>query len=156
MKRRSGGCYAASWRAMASRRTTGGRSSGSDAVEQIYRRQVTIVLTDLRMPGLDGIGLLQEVRRRTPDTAVVLITGVSDVDVAVSCLSLGAMDYVTKPFTLEEVRARVRQALEKRRLVIENRDYQEQLEERVKEQAQRLEKLFLGTLQSFAAALEVK
>src|SRR5579871_1313766 len=73
-------------------------STGADALEIAYQRPITIVLTDLRMPGMDGIGLLQEVKRHSADIAVVLITGVSDVDVAVSCLSLGAMDYLTKPF----------------------------------------------------------
>jgi putative two-component system response regulator len=131
-------------------------ASGSEAVELLTQRETMLVLTDLRMPGMDGIGLLQAVRRHSPDTAVVLITGVSDIDVAVSCLAQGAMDYLTKPFTVEEVRARVRQALEKRRLVIENREHQLRLEERVAEQAHRLERLFLGTLQSFSEALEVK
>ncbi len=131
-------------------------ASGSEAAEMLTQRDTMIVLTDLRMPGMDGIGLLQAVRRHSPDTAVVLITGVSDIDVAVSCLAQGAMDYLTKPFTLEEVRARVRQALEKRRLVIENREHQLRLEERVDEQAHRLERLFLGTLRSFSEALEVK
>jgi len=74
----------------------------------------------------------------------------------VNCLSMGAMDYLTKPFNIEEVRARVRQAVEKRRLILENRRYQEQLEERVRAQASRLEQLFLDTMQAFAAALEVK
>ncbi len=131
-------------------------ASGAEAVEMLMQRETMIVLTDLRMPGMDGIGLLQAVRRHSPDTAVVLITGVSDIDVALSCLAQGAMDYLTKPFTLEEVRARVRQSLEKRRLVIENREHQLRLEERVAEKARRLEQLFLGTLQSFSEALEVK
>ena len=78
---------------------------------------------------MDGIELLRQVRARWPDTAVVMITAVADVEVAVSCLAIGAMDYLTKPFHLEEVRARVAQALEKRRLVLENRDYQSTLED---------------------------
>jgi putative nucleotidyltransferase with HDIG domain len=66
------------------------------------------------------------------------------------------MDYLTKPFHLEEVRARVGQALEKRRLVIENRSYQERLQQKVAVQAHRLEELFLASIQSLAEALEVK
>jgi putative two-component system response regulator len=115
-----------------------------------------LLLSDLRMPGMDGAELLRRVRERWPDTAVVMITAVADVDVAVSCLAMGAMDYLTKPFHLEEMRARVRQALEKRRLVVENRAYQQQLEARVAEQARRLESLFLASMQSLANALEVK
>jgi HD-GYP domain-containing protein (c-di-GMP phosphodiesterase class II) len=86
----------------------------------------------------------------------VLVTAVADVDVAVSCLAIGAMDYVTKPFHLEEVRARVAQAIDKRRLVIENRDYRAHLEDRVAAQARRLEQLFMGSVQALAEALEVK
>ena len=117
---------------------------------------MTIVLTDLRMPSMDGIALLREVRTRYPDTAVVMITAVADVDVAVSCLAHGAIDYLMKPFDIDEVRARVRQALEKRRLVLENRGYQQGLEARVHAQARRLEEQFLATMQAFAHALEVK
>jgi response regulator RpfG family c-di-GMP phosphodiesterase len=129
---------------------------GAAAIAQMEREPVSLVLSDLRMPGMDGLELLRNVRERWPDTAVVMITAVADVEVAVSCLSLGAVDYLTKPFHLEEVRARVRQALDKRRLVIENRAYQRGLEERVTEQSQRLERLFLASMQSLADALEVK
>lgn len=115
-----------------------------------------LVLTDLRMSPMDGSALLQAIRARKLDTAVVMVTAVADVDAAVSCLALGALDYLTKPFHLEEVRARVNQALEKRRLLIENRGYQDRLEERVAVQARRIEQLFLASIQSLADALEVK
>jgi cyclic di-GMP phosphodiesterase len=130
--------------------------SGVEALEVLATRPASLVLTDLHMPQLDGIGLLREIMARYPDTAVMLITAVADVSTAVNCLSVGAMDYLTKPFHLEEVRARVRQALEKRRLILENRDYQGQLEAKVRVQARRLEELFLASIQSLAEALEVK
>jgi response regulator RpfG family c-di-GMP phosphodiesterase len=117
---------------------------------------VTLVMSDLRMPKMDGLELLRHTRARWPDVAVVMITAVADVEAAVSCLAIGAMDYLTKPFHLEEVRARVDQALEKRRLVIENRGYQESLQAKVAVQARRLEELFLASIQSLAEALEVK
>ena len=82
-------------------------------IEVLRHTPVTLVLTDLRMPQMDGIELLRQVRLQYPDTAVVLITAVADVDIAVSCLAIGAMDYLMKPFNLDEVRARVAQALEK-------------------------------------------
>lgn len=130
--------------------------NGLEALEQIEPHDVTLVLSDLRMPRMDGIELLRELRARHPDTAVVMITAVADVEVAVNCLAIGASDYVIKPYQLEDVRARVAQALEKRRLILENRDYQERLEERVAIQARRLEELFLASVQSLAEALEVK
>ena len=131
-------------------------SNGAEALEILQHSPVPLVLSDMRMPKMDGIELLRQVRSRYPDTALVMITAVADVEVAVSCLALGAMDYLTKPFHLEEVRARVSQALEKRRLIIENRDYQERLEDRVAVQARRLEELFLASVQSLAEALELK
>jgi response regulator RpfG family c-di-GMP phosphodiesterase len=130
--------------------------NGEEAIALLERQAVTLVMSDLRMPKSDGLGLLRQIRGRWPDTAVVMITAVADVEVAVSCLAIGAMDYLTKPFHLEEVRARVAQALEKRRLVLENRGYQESLQEKVAVQARRLEELFLASVQSLAEALEVK
>jgi len=131
-------------------------SNGAEAIELLQRQPVTLIMSDMRMPRMDGIELLRQVRARWPDTAVVMITAVADVEVAVSCLANGAMDYLTKPFHLEEVRARVQQALEKRRLILENRGYQQGLEERVATQARRLEVLFLAGIQALAEALEVK
>jgi response regulator RpfG family c-di-GMP phosphodiesterase len=129
---------------------------GEEALAVLARHTVTLVMSDLRMPKLDGIGLLREIRAQWPDAAVVMITAVADVEVAVSCLAMGAMDYLTKPFHLQEVRARVAQALEKRRLVLENRGYQQGLQEKIAIQAHRLEELFLASVQSLAEALEVK
>jgi len=131
-------------------------ANGRIAVDLLDRVNPTLVLTDLHMPELDGMGLLREVRARKPDAAVIMITAVADVATAVSALSVGAMDYLMKPFHLEEIRARVRQALEKRDLILENRGYQEGLEARVAEQASRLESLFVASIQSLADALEVK
>jgi putative two-component system response regulator len=130
--------------------------TGTEALAALEREEVPLVISDLRMPGMDGLELLGRIRERFPDTAVVMVTAVADVDVAVRCLSIGAMDYLTKPFHLEEVRARVQQAMEKRRLVLENREYQEHLEEKVAVQARRLEDLFFASIQSLVQALEVK
>jgi putative two-component system response regulator len=130
--------------------------SGVEALAVLENESVALVLSDMRMPKMDGQELLRNLRISYPDVAVVMITAVAEVEVAVACLSLGAMDYITKPFVFEEVRARVAQALEKRRLLADNRDYQERLEVRVKAQAERLETLFLASIQSLADALELK
>ncbi len=132
-------------------------ASAKEAVALLEREPVSLLLTDLRMPGgMDGIELLRHVRSTHPDIAVMMLTAVAEVEVAVDCLAMGAMDYLTKPFVLEEVRVRVGQALEKRRLLIENRDYQERLQEKVEDQARRLEELFLASIQSLVEALELK
>jgi putative nucleotidyltransferase with HDIG domain len=131
-------------------------ADGADAIEALEAQPVALVLSDMRMPRMDGVVLLREICARWPDTAVMMLTAISDVDTAVSCLSNGALDYLAKPFHLEEVRIRVQQALEKRRLRMENRDYQLNLEVRVADQARRIEHLFLGGVQALAEALEVK
>jgi response regulator RpfG family c-di-GMP phosphodiesterase len=131
-------------------------ANGVEALERLSEQRVTLMLSDLRMPKMDGMELLRQTRLQYPDTAVVMITAVADVEVAVSCLGMGAMDYLIKPFHIEEVRARVGQALGRRRLILENRGYQERLEERVTAQARRLEELFLVGVQALAEALEVK
>lgn len=131
-------------------------SNGAEAIEILEKQPITLVMSDMRMPRVDGIELLRNIKERWPDTAVVMITAVADVEVAVHCLANGAIDYLTKPFHLEEVRARVQQALEKRRLVLENRAHQAHLEARVAEQARQLEALFLAGIRSLAEALEVK
>jgi putative two-component system response regulator len=130
--------------------------NGVVALEELARQPITLVLTDMEMPKMSGIELLKQVRAKYPDVAVVMITGNSDVQTAVGALALGAMDYIIKPFQLDEVRARVRQALEKRRLILENRDYQLNLEEKVLVQQRRLEDLFVAGVRSLSAALEAK
>lgn len=131
-------------------------ATGREALAQLEAHTVPLVLSDYHMPELDGSALLQTVQARWPGTAVVIITAISDVNLAVRCLEAGALDYLTKPFSTDELRARVLQALEKRRLLLDNAAYRLRLEERVAEQAKQYEELFLASLQSLADALEVK
>jgi len=102
------------------------------------------------------VTLLREIITRWPDTAVIVVTAVAEVESAVTCLQMGALDYVAKPFHLDEVRARVSQALDKRRLIIENHSYQQGLEVRVEAQARRIEELFLEGVHALVFALEAK
>jgi response regulator RpfG family c-di-GMP phosphodiesterase len=130
--------------------------SGTQALELMEADPVPLVISDLRMPEMDGVALLRELTRRWPNTAVIMVTAVAEVESAVACLQLGALDYVAKPFHLEEVRARVMQALDKRRLKLELEGYRQQLENRVKEQAHRIEELSLERLQALVYCLEEK
>lgn len=131
-------------------------ASGVQAVAALEDAPATLVLTDFDMPDMNGVALLAAVQERWPTSSVIVVTAVSDVELAVQCLANGAADYVTKPFRIDEIRGRVRQAMEKGRLVRENRLYREQLEERVQAQARAYEELLLASLQSLADALEVK
>jgi putative nucleotidyltransferase with HDIG domain len=90
-----------------------------------------LVLCDIDMPGMSGTEFLAWIKQREPDLAVMMVTGIDDASTAVRAMLSGASDYVCKPFSLPEVKARTEQALEKRRLVLENRAYQDHLEQLV-------------------------
>ena len=130
--------------------------SGVEALEVMQQDPVPLVISDLRMPQMDGSNLLRHLSQRWPDTAVVMVSAVADVDMAVKCLHLGALDYVSKPFNLEEVRARVDQALQRRTLKLELKAYREGLEAKVQIAERRIEEQFNGGVEALAQALEEK
>ena len=105
-----------------------------EALDKMQENPFPVILSDIMMPGIDGIELIKKVRILYPDTAVVMITAVSNANAAIEALKQGASDYLIKPFNLEEIVISIRNALEKRRLILENREYQEHLEEIVKVQ----------------------
>ncbi len=90
--------------------------SGPAALEIIAQRDLDLVVTDLKMPGMDGLALLAEAKRLRPDTEIILMTGYASVGTAVQAMRDGAYDYISKPFEVEEMRALVEKALEKRGL----------------------------------------
>src|SRR5689334_4991646 len=94
-------------------------NSGPAALDLLERehQNVELVISDLQMPGMDGVELLRKVQSRWPDLGTVIITGVAELNTAVELLQAGAYDYITKPFGISDVTARVRQALDKRRLI---------------------------------------
>ncbi|MDD5435480.1 MAG: response regulator [Nitrospira sp.] len=104
------------------------------ALERMAEHPFPLVLSDIMMPRMDGLELLRSLKLLYPDTAVVMITAVSNVNIAIEALKEGASDYLLKPFNLEEIVISLKNAQEKRRLILENRLYQEQLEEIVKDQ----------------------
>ena len=130
--------------------------SGVEALKLMEAEPASLIISDLRMPEMDGVTLLKEVVQRYPGTAMIMVTAVAEVESAVACLQQGALDYVAKPFHLDEVRARVNQAIEKRRLIQENRGYHQHLEDRVAAQARRIEELMLSGVHSLVEALEAK
>ncbi len=117
---------------------------------------IALAVLDVRMPGKSGTELLPEIKNAYPDTAVIMATAVTDVGVAVQCLKQGADDYICKPFNMEEVSLGVGRALEKRRLQLTVREYQQHLEEKVEEQTEEIRRLFLGAIEALVCALEAK
>lgn len=132
-------------------------ASGLEALRQLSRdRDMPLVVSDLRVPDLDGFRLLAEVHDRSPDAAVILMSAVADAPTAVECMRQGASDFLLKPVSLHELEARVTSALEKRALVLRDRFYQQHLESRLQTQANRIKELFLQGVQLLARALEAK
>jgi cyclic di-GMP phosphodiesterase len=132
-------------------------ASGADALGILDQvGEVPLLISDVSMPGIDGLQLLREVRRRLPDMAVVMLSGVREAETAVECLLAGALDYITKPALLGEIRSRIQRALEKRDLLLQNRFYHQNLERLVDQQAERLKELFLEGVQTLVQALDAK
>ena len=132
-------------------------ATGREGLQVLDRiGETPLIISDMRMPELDGMGFLEAVRQRFPDSSVIMLSGMSETTTAVDCLHLGAADFLLKPISLGELQARVARALEKRALVLQNRFYQEHLERQVQEQAQRIQELFLQGVQMLARALEAK
>ena len=94
---------------------------GQDAISQIEKEPFEMVITDLKMPGMDGLELLQRIQKINPDICVLIITAYSTVESAVSAMKLGAYDYICKPFELEEMKVIIEKAVERQRLLQESR-----------------------------------
>src|ERR1700735_1143416 len=122
-----------------------------------------LMLSDLMMADLDGIGLLERTKEKFPDMPVVMVTAVHDISVALAAIRNGAYDYLLKPFEREQLLNTVSRALENRRLKVENRTYQTNLESLVKARTDQLqaairdlERSYDITLQALGDALDLK
>ncbi len=122
-----------------------------------------LLMSDIRMPGKTGLDLLEEVKALNEDVMVIMISAVKDIESAIAAMSKGAYDYVSKPFKLNEVSFVANKALEKRRLVLENKEYQKQLEKMVEERTSELkqalielDKTYTFTLRAMVTALDTR
>ena len=104
--------------------------SGKEAFEKMKASPFDIVITDLKMPGIDGMQVLRTFRKEYPDSIIIMITGFSTVETAVEAMKLGAFDYIPKPFTPDEVSVVVKKAIEKKSLQLENIYLRQELQEK--------------------------
>ncbi len=95
-------------------------SSGSEGIEKASQKRYDLVLTDLKLPGADGIKVLSEIKEMDPEVSVVVMTAFGTVENAVEAMKIGAFDFLTKPFDTDRLSLLIRRALENRRLVAEN------------------------------------
>jgi response regulator RpfG family c-di-GMP phosphodiesterase len=113
-----------------------------------------LTVTDLKMPNMDGIQLLQGILAVDPDAAVVILTGAADVKTAIDSLKLGAYDFILKPVNVDELLIAVERALERRQLLLERRQYQAYLELRVEEATRDLQSAYGELKDTYRATLE--
>ncbi len=110
-------------------------SDGNAALERLQAGGIDLVLTDLKMPGLTGIELLRAVKAIAPDVDVILLTAFGTVEEAVKAMKEGAYDFLTKPFQRAQVLRLIRQALERRELIQQNRALQQRLDDLLRQGA---------------------
>ena len=107
--------------------------TGQEAIAKFKTHFFNAVLIDLRLPDIDGIELLRILKESSPDSEAIMITAFASIDSAVTAVNYGAAAYVLKPFELNEVITVVNRALERQRLIFENRRLMAELERQNKE-----------------------
>ena len=109
-----------------------GAATGYEALKKIEKQSFDIVISDIRMPQLDGLTLLREIQKRDPDVTVVLVTAFGTIDSAVEAMKLGAETYLTKPINVEALEILIKKIWEKKKLYRQNRELKQILRERYK------------------------
>jgi len=131
-------------------------SSAEAALDIAAAEAPPLVISDMKMPGRDGIWLLEAFRERYPETAVIMLTGYGDTEAAVDCLRRGAVDYLLKPPKLTDLIRAIERALAKRRIELARKRYQKKLERKVRDRTGELRtalRNIQGTYQTTLLAL---
>lgn len=103
--------------------------SGEEALRLGEEQDFDVVLTDLRMIGIDGLRVLREFKKSRPETVLIVMTGFASMDTVVDAISAGAYDYISKPFRLDQMRLKIRQAMEQAGLLREYRDLKSRVQD---------------------------
>lgn len=138
-------------------------SSAEEALALLEKSEFQLVISDITMPGMSGLEMIPHVKELSPETVVVMISGMQTVESAIGALRLGAFDYLMKPFDLRQVEAVVKRALEHHDLVVAKQRYENHLEELVEQRTveldralDSLEDAYRSTLKALTAALETR
>lgn len=137
--------------------------SAEQALAELRQNQFQLVISDITMPGMTGLEMIPHAKQLSPDTVVVMISGMQTVESAIGALRLGAFDYLMKPFDLRQVEAVVKRALEHHDLVVAKQRYENHLEELVEQRTAELDRAlnslegaYRSTLKALTAALETR
>jgi cyclic di-GMP phosphodiesterase len=138
-------------------------ASAEQALTLLHEYQFQLVISDITMPGMSGLEMIPHVKALSPETVVVMISGMQTVESAIGALRLGAFDYLMKPFDLRQVEAVVKRALEHHDLVTAKQRYENHLEELVEQRTAELDRAlnslegaYRSTLKALTAALETR
>ncbi len=137
--------------------------NGAQAYEKLQIGTFDLILSDIVMPEMDGLKLLEKVKAHNKDVPMVMVTALHDISTAITAIRAGAYDFLLKPFEKDQLYHTVRRAIEHRRLLEENRRYQRELEKRVEERTAQLtsaladlEQSYDYTLEALGGALDLK
>ena len=130
--------------------------SGQEALALISNNNISLALLDISMPGMSGLDVLDHIVSKYTDIMVIMITAVVDINTAIKAMASGAYDYLIKPIDTEILYLSINRALERRNLLLENREYQHNLEDKVNVQTEEIQNAFINTVTSLAYALEAK
>lgn len=139
-------------------------ASGAEmALDMAEREETPLVISDMKMPGRDGLWLLEAFRDKHPDTSIIMLTGYGDTESAVDCLRRGAVDYLLKPPKLTDLIRSIERALAKRRIELARKKYQKKLERKVRDRTTELRRAlkdisitYENTLMALVSALDAR
>jgi len=138
-------------------------NNGREALNHFYKEPFSLMISDMKMPEIDGLELLKRVKTINSNMMVIMITAFADIDVAVEAMRLGAFDFIMKPVDLNLVVLSVRNALEKKRLEEELETYHKNLEKLVEERTEKLQQAYrvlkkahLDSIKVLAEAIDAK
>lgn len=138
-------------------------ADGNEALTKLKDNAVSLMLLDVRMPGISGIDLVPEALHASPDLAILMLSGVTDATSAAICMQRGALDYLTKPIELTDLSRAIETALRRRDTIIQDRNISAWLKEEIAARKQELERerrkvetVTVATLEALINALEAK
>src|ERR1044072_488966 len=141
----------------------GQASSAEDALKQLGEGSFQLIISDITMGGMRGLEMIPHVKAISPDTVIVMISGMQTIESAINALRLGAFDYLMKPFDLRQAEAAIARAYEHYELIVAKQRYENHLEELVEQRTAELDKAlgslenaYRSTLKALTAALETR